>query len=203
MWDNQIAWKLMTLAQSAAKQAPSFALRLDQVKTLPADRQSRACSSMSRSTIKSTPSKCAARPRLPPARAARSKDRRRPAGHVGAHARRPPAESLLLHQGEPVARRPRRHDSAAERTPADRLGMRAQHRHRQDRQARKGGATPRNTSSATRSTTTSPIAAVAPTDGTAPTGSSARATTRSSQPGRLSCRGSSCRIRSTCRSCFR
>jgi 2-keto-4-pentenoate hydratase/2-oxohepta-3-ene-1,7-dioic acid hydratase in catechol pathway len=35
VWDNQISSKLITLAQSSAKQAPSFALRLDQVKTLP------------------------------------------------------------------------------------------------------------------------------------------------------------------------
>ncbi len=35
VWDNQIAAKLITLAQSSAQQAPSFALRLNQVKTLP------------------------------------------------------------------------------------------------------------------------------------------------------------------------
>jgi 2-keto-4-pentenoate hydratase/2-oxohepta-3-ene-1,7-dioic acid hydratase in catechol pathway len=35
VWDEQIAGKLMTLAQSSARQAPSFALRPDQVKTLP------------------------------------------------------------------------------------------------------------------------------------------------------------------------
>ncbi len=52
---------------------------------------------------------------------------------------RPAAEPVLLPEGRKLDQRARRPDRAAERPHANRLGMRAEHRDRQDREVRQGG----------------------------------------------------------------
>ena len=141
-WDAAMAGRLAALAALAAasaKQPPAFSFKATDVKTLPpiadpsvllnaaVNYQEHAMEMRSQSTVAASAAAVAPRG----------------AGHsrlLEPEARRRAAQPLLLHQGGQRDHGSRRSDPAAARTHPDRLGVRAQHRDRQDGQAREGGA---------------------------------------------------------------